>query len=261
MAKTRRGRRSYRGAGKIGEGVSGTVYQPPLQCSDGTNINTTNTSMVGKIITEREFKKEMDASLILKDIDPEQIYTIRMANFCRVDAKNTDFTHQTIYPYGGESLSNLQKDLTTNIRPVFKALKEFLPYLLEFNQSYFHNDLHLDNLVFLDGDIRMIDFATMMWRTGVFNIMKKEVQEDFLKKGVPINAIEPLREYIITLAVNEADLTDIGRLYRNIRKNYMDTPEARQVLGKETVESWLARYPKVAHQAIDAILALQNLPF
>ncbi len=262
MAKTRRIRRRHRGAGKIGEGVSGTVYQPPLPCTDGTEVNTSNESMVGKLVDERDFKRELDASLILKELDPQQIFTIRLANFCRIGShpNNPNFTHQLVYPYGGISLAKAAEDLPTNLKPVFKALKEFLPYLIEFNRSYIHNDLHLDNLVILDGDIRMIDFATMIWRTGVFAQEKKRIEEDFLKKGVPIHAMEPLREYIQSLAETETNLIDVERLYRNIRKVYIDTPEARETLGKAVVEEWLATYPKVARQPMDAILALQNLP-
>jgi hypothetical protein len=185
--RTRKQRRTRKRGGKrLGRGVSGIVYTPVLQCDDSSHTQFTGTSFVAKAVPGHKVESELANADAVRALDPMGEYTILPLHSCKLAGAQTDanflrnkndssntyenneerlgqrkiYTHQVIYRNGGKSLQwwfNEPKHLGKMLR----ALKAFIPKLVEFNKSYIHFDLHSDNLVFDGEKIRMIDFEKM----------------------------------------------------------------------------------------------------
>ena len=182
----RRLTRKRRGGARLGRGVSGIVYSPPLRCTDGSQAEYSGKGYVSKVVPGDLLASQLVKSDEIKTLDPDGLYTIVPLHYCpfaadqtnanfrrnrndptnvynNVSSNNTrrgkkkNYTHMIIYRNGGQNLSNVLKS-SKNFPKVFAALKEFIPHLVEFNRHYTHFDLHLENLVFDGARIRMIDF-------------------------------------------------------------------------------------------------------
>jgi len=122
-------------------------------------------------------------------------------------------------------------------------------------------DLHFKNLVLdEDGRVRMIDFATLKSRDAVFSGDVLVLERKFLEKGLNRGIVEQLRTELLVLAENETDMADIHRLYRAIRTEWIDTLEARELIGAAKVQRWLTTYSVYPETALECSLALDNLP-
>ncbi len=247
----------------LNRGGFGIVYRPPKPCGlNGYNSD----AYVGKITTWDEIQKESDAAIELRKLDPHNEYSLYMLNFCRIElpANRADFTHQAIYPYGGPNLRALTRTADgrrANLLACIQGIQQFLPYLLWFNRRFLHMDLHFKNLVLgEDGRVRMIDFATMKSRSAVFSSDIVALERQMTEKGLNRQLLSALKAEVYTLAENETDMADIHRLYRAIRAEWMDTPEARELIGAEKVDRWLATYSSYPETALECSIALDNLP-
>jgi hypothetical protein len=160
--------------------VSGIVYSPVLACADGSEANFAGSGFVGKAIPEAGLVSEMQHAATLRALGMGPLHSCELrklqtnANFLknRNDESNVYenneelygtrkyYTHQVIYPNGGQSVYAALQNRKQHFA-IFRALKEFIPKLLEFNRNYIHFDLHLENLVFDGRQIRMIDFEKM----------------------------------------------------------------------------------------------------
>jgi len=249
----------------LNRGGFGIVYRPPKPC-EGLRRNYTSEEFVGKLTTWDEIKKESEAAAELRQLDPGNEFTLYMLDFCRVDppANRPEFRYQGIYPYGGVNLRALTRTRElrlANLLPCIQAIHNFLPYLLWFNRRFFHMDLHLKNLVMdEEGTIRMIDFATLKSRDAVFSGDVVVLERKFLEKGLNRSLVEQLRAELLVLAENETDMADIHRLYRAIRAEWIDTLEARELIGADKVQRWLTTYSVYPETALECSLALDNLP-
>lgn len=181
--------RKRRGGARLGRGVSGIVYSPPLSCADSSEAEYSGKDFVSKVVPEHLLGSQLVNSAKIKELDPKGLFTIVPLHYCILsdDQKNTNFrrnrndpenkynnnnnnstrrgqkklyTHQIIYRNGGQNLHRVLQS-SKNFSKVFAALKVFMPNLVNFNQRYIHFDLHLENLVFNGKRIRMIDFEKM----------------------------------------------------------------------------------------------------
>lgn len=249
----------------LNRGGFGIVYRPPKAC-ERLNPRFLSEDFVGKFTTWDEIKKEFDATGELRKLDPHNEFTLYMLDFCRVEPPENrpDFVYQGVYSYGGVNLRTLTRTRElrlANLLPCIQGIHNFLPYLLWFNRKFFHMDLHLKNLVMdEEGKIRMIDFATLKSRTAVFSNDVLVLERKFLEKGLNRALVGQLRAELLVLAENETDMADIHRLYRAIRAEWIDTLEARELIGAQKVERWLTTYSVYPETALECSLALDNLP-
>lgn len=179
---------TQRGGARLGRGVSGIVYSPPLLCANENTLYK-GKEFASKVVPTSMLESQLQNSAEIHALDPDGLYTIVPLHHCPLaphqtnthfkrninDPKNTYnnvssnntrrgqrkiYTHQIIYRNGGQNLHRLL-DSPKNFPKVFAALKVFMPNLVEFNRHYIHFDLHLENLVFDGKRIRMIDFEKM----------------------------------------------------------------------------------------------------
>ena len=102
------------GGAKIGEGVYGRVYRPPLHCIRAKPEYNSN-GYISKVLMQHDMVKEMNASDYLSELDPEESWSIRARHGCVVglDQENANFKsdkdaqYQVIYKYGGRAFDAL----------------------------------------------------------------------------------------------------------------------------------------------------------
>jgi hypothetical protein len=184
---TRRRRGTHRGGKRLGRGVSGIVYTPVLQCDDSSHTQYAGTAFVSKAVPGHKVESELANADAVRTLDPAGDYTIVPLHSCALAVKQTNanflrnkndpnntyennetrngqrkiYSHQVIYRNGGKSLGWWLGPKNHITSCVIAAIKEFIPYLVEFNKHYIHFDLHMDNLVYDGERIRMIDFEKM----------------------------------------------------------------------------------------------------
>lgn len=184
--ETRRRRGARSGGKRLGRGVSGIVYTPVLQCDDNSHTQFAGTTFVAKAVPGHKVESELANADAVRALDPAGDFTIIPLHNCALAVKQTNanflrnkndpnntyenneerlgqrkiYTHQVIYRNGGKSVARWLSE-PKHIGKVIRALKVFIPHLVEFNKTYMHFDLHLDNLVYDGEKIRMIDFEKM----------------------------------------------------------------------------------------------------
>jgi hypothetical protein len=186
--RTRKQRRTRKRSGgkRLGRGVSGIVYTPVLQCDNNSHTDFSGLAYVSKAVPGHKVESELANADAVRALDPTGDYTIVPLHHCALAGAQTNanflrnknnsnntyenneerlgqrkiYTHQVIYRNGGKSLQWWFSQ-PKHIGKIIRALKVFIPKLVEFNKSYMHFDLHLDNLVFDGEKIRIIDFEKM----------------------------------------------------------------------------------------------------
>jgi len=198
MVNRRLTRRLLKGGSKIGQGAFGTVFSPPLNCGDGTNVKWSSTKYVAKTTSEEFLEREFVNSLLLKKLDPDGDWSVTAEHACKIapgqNSKNyvpTELnTHQIIFKNAGVNLYDLllkpgvkgdafyykdgllekggDEDFSVfsrlepaNLSLLIKQLKIFLPKLALLNQTYIHRDLHFGNIVSDGSTPRIIDLDSL----------------------------------------------------------------------------------------------------
>jgi hypothetical protein len=59
-----------RGGKKIGEGVFGQVFRPPLLCKDGSDKKWQTPNYISKTMYKAAAEQELHNSLLVKELDP-----------------------------------------------------------------------------------------------------------------------------------------------------------------------------------------------
>jgi hypothetical protein len=185
-----------RGGRKVGEGVYGQVFRPPLHCK-GESVQKWSNDYVSKTVYKAVSEKELHNSLLVKSLDPHGEWSITAESICEVNKvqTNEDYksgderTEQIIFRYGGVSLDSLLQKPNVKGNPMYlinkiteegkmdihafeslqseglaelvRQVKKLLPKLDVLNKRYCHGDLHFKNIV-TDGEIpRLIDFDSL----------------------------------------------------------------------------------------------------
>jgi hypothetical protein len=184
-----------RGGRKIGKGMRGTVYTPPLKCAEGDDDKWSSTNFVSKDISDTYLEQEYKNSFLVKELDPDGEWSITAEHACTIrDAQEDtnwmpgDLKRQLIFKNGGKDLYSLllkpgqsgdvdkyinglndagEDDLTvfmkldpSGINNLIRQLHRILPKLDILNSKYIHRDLHFGNIV-TDGTPRLIDFSSL----------------------------------------------------------------------------------------------------
>lgn len=180
--KRPRGPKGSKGGAVLGEGRTSTVYSPPLQCQDPTNVDYTSRLYVSKYTTEDAAKREYSMVEPLRRIDPEGDYTVIPLHICKAALENetmnaTNKNHikrnrrlkrdtLVIMPNGGSSIVTLYSALERaayaktpipkNEYPslqymnhVLASLKRLGYFIERMNrEGIYHNDISYDNILY-----------------------------------------------------------------------------------------------------------------
>jgi len=171
--KLRRTVRSKRGSGKIGEGMSGKVYYPALECDEPSQ--QPKGDYVSKVTSIEAGESEFKKTEPLRSLKPTN--SIYPESKCIHKGKNLLFLK-----YGGFSLSDYFTNLEQNVsgrlswapepvptipdelNDIIHALEELINEINILNKaSLYHNDVSLDNIVFNPKTKKayLIDFERM----------------------------------------------------------------------------------------------------
>ena len=163
-------KKTRKGGGIIGKGISGTVYYPALQCKN--ILETPTGDYVSKVSKKQAAEKEFNITASLRTLPNASNYAVFPEHICEYDDK-----HSLLFSkFGGYSLElfyeNIQKLLHSknvketefdikyfeNIISALKQLKVDVKYLND-NKIY-HGDLSLSNMLYneIENKIYLIDF-------------------------------------------------------------------------------------------------------
>jgi hypothetical protein len=192
--KSKKTRKSKRGGKRIGKGMRGTVYSPPLKCAEGDDDKWSSTNFVSKDINDEFLELEYKNSFLVKELDPGGEWSITAQYACTIrdTQEETNWVpglkRQLIFKNGGNDLYSLllkpgqkgdvskyinglnddgHSDITifekldpVGIKNIIRQLHKILPSLDILNTKYIHGDLHFGNIV-TDGVPRLIDFSNL----------------------------------------------------------------------------------------------------
>lgn len=166
-----------RGGAKIGKGVYGCIFDPPLKCKSGTSHDVEKSKStqkrISKITLKPDGKREITVTQLLKTIDNVEDYYVGIEAFCEPeeiekqsdkDLKDCNVVKDTPYkdlillkmPYAGLTVEK-------NKNLFLKHYMQFGQHLLEatsllLTKKLVHFDLHRNNIVMTDLP-RIIDFG------------------------------------------------------------------------------------------------------
>jgi len=171
--KLRRTFRSKRGSGKLGEGMTGEVYYPALECDEPSQ--QPKGDYVSKLTSIKAGESEFKKTEPLRSLKPTN--SIYPESKCIHKGKNLLFLK-----YGGFSLSeyftNLEQNATgrlnwapepipvdsIELNTIIGAVEELINEINVLNgANLYHNDISLDNIVFNPKTKKayLIDFERM----------------------------------------------------------------------------------------------------
>ena len=198
------------GGRKLGHGMRGDVYVPPLKCAEGDDAQWGSTDYVSKDINPDFLEQEYKNSFLIKELDPRGTWTISALHACTIkkSQENTNWrpgekTHQLIFKNGGKDLYSLllkpgfsgdsnkyinglddkgKEDPSVydrldmrGVSNVIQHLHRILPKLDILNEKYIHGDLHLGNIVTDGFTPRIIDFSSLR----PVSELLKEAEKDY----------------------------------------------------------------------------------
>jgi len=232
-----------KGGEKIGTGLFGIVFRPPLRC-EVRKEEYEISEYVGKIMTEKNALEELSNSDKVKALDPEgewSITVVHTSSFMKEQPQEKDYDikyyeeypTQLISKFGGSTLKKIinwdeefPNVLNIDKLPLLiQLIKRTIPIIDKLNVLYFHNDLHLDNIIYNEHDnkLRLIDFGKLTSISDITDIGAKCDFEEFFYS--------------------------VKSLLRN--SNQIKTTY------KDHFKAWLKIYPTDCHQFKDALL---NIP-
>jgi serine/threonine protein kinase len=162
----------------IGEGRSGKVFFPALQCTDNRNIPS---NYVSKLVTEKIADKELKEAVKAEQYLPkDSLYVLDTCESSIKDQKKDQKRDQLVFSrYGGNNLINLlyyelydgsfdevKRDFSPNIlkyKKILTSLQYLRERVLEMNKKgFYHNDILPENIVYNEEEEKsyLIDFET-----------------------------------------------------------------------------------------------------
>jgi hypothetical protein len=288
--KTLVGGKALVGGKKIGEGSYGKVFRPPLQCLR-PSPQFDSSKYISKVLALEDLDKEMAASDILKNLDPEGIWSIRSEHFCTLGLKqdNANYNesvsekYQVVYKYGGvdfdhlmfkEGASSLDDNFYKYINDsemwsklskdgfvlIARLIKELLPNLRKMNEEMYHCDLHFGNIVYDGQNARLIDFGVFKTRENLIIQMRKAWENRYLSYGVvPGAAMAYVLQDLEPLIENQAFTTDIETIYRHLHA-IINSGWGKSVF-KDVYKYWRIKHigiPRSYDEFYDAIMDIST---
>lgn len=195
----------------IGEGTYGKVYRPALPCN-GKQIHG---PFVGKVFEDDdEYKSQVRIAKRLHEINSRHIFSIPMYETCPENL-------QILYKDGGMDLYDYINDrkpkqfakLIKNMKFVCRGIKMLI------DNKLVHQDIKLENLVFNEEKLYLIDFGLMATFDKVYK------QKEFLK--FDYLPFPPEYKFVIfknfkNIFLKHLKSHQIFRLIKKIYPNYMD---------------------------------------
>jgi hypothetical protein len=198
------------GGRKLGHGMRGDVYVPPLKCAEGDDTQWASTDYVSKDMYPDFLESEYKNSFLIKALDPRGEWSITALHACTIQKtqENTNWqpgekTHQLIFKNGGKDLYSLllktgfsgdsnkyingfddegYEDTRVydrldmgGVRNVVQHIHRILPKLDILNEKYIHGDLHFGNIVTDGFTPRIIDFSSLR----PVSELLKEAEKDY----------------------------------------------------------------------------------
>ena len=216
-----RRRTRRRGGRRLGEGMFGQVYSPPLKCADGLAHPYDTDEYISKLTRADDAYHEMEMSVHFSELDPDGIYTIPYDFLCPVAHTQPDPEFEPSEEYdtlvfskhGGISLERMIELLhSADERPSADAINYFWTRLVSLGRfvayatsaGVFHLDIGIQNIVYDNRYVRLIDFGV------------SDIDEDIQIRGDNSTGIvgnEDLIGFIETLVI----------MYDTIRQYYRPT--------------------------------------
>lgn len=284
------------GGRKLGHGVQGDVYTPPLECASGSNARWHGEGYVAKLMDAEEARNEYKNSFLIRQLDPDGMWSIHAEQACEISSSqpNANYTNspekrtQLIFRNGGKSLLDYliqnggDSDKLvfylqgideggdpdpqafdylnySHLGTILSVVKRLLPALDILNSQYTHNDLHLGNIVYDGHTPRLIDFSSLapVEKSISFEMGHwTELGISKLAKG------HPWQEYLISEATaDKIRSNDVAHLFKSIymilaSKWIRDVSSGR-------FRGWVDRYSnwvEKLHFRSDFKIAIMELP-
>lgn len=178
-----------KGGKYVGKGTYGCVFSPAVQCLNHSNRKRNRTfyaKSVGKVFTDiQEYKNEKDNYHdTVKKLDPDHLFTVNMREGCQIgELSKADRTNpcqglrprlpQLVYTDGGPSLRMWASKNKGNVAAFIKFFKHLNPVLTGLTQmihkNYVHHDIKLDNILYNNTKVSLIDFGLMTSVNTLYN--------------------------------------------------------------------------------------------
>uniref|UniRef100_A0A6C0DVN1 Aminoglycoside phosphotransferase domain-containing protein n=1 Tax=viral metagenome TaxID=1070528 RepID=A0A6C0DVN1_9ZZZZ len=293
MRRVRRTRK--RGGRRLGQGVEGEVYTPPLRCSGVADVEWQSPDYVSKVTDAAGVEQEYKASYLIRQLDPAGDWSIHAEQRCAILPKQANANYRTaadrleqlIFRNGGASLLDYLLDQSgrsehfqfyiqgiteagdpdpraytylnySHLTTVIELVKRLLPKIDLLNSIYLHGDLHLGNIVY-DGDRpRIIDFAGLSpidAEVERANSVWSELGVDALVKG------HPQQMNLIDEATRDkAAARDLATLFHNILTILASKWVQAESGGR--YDEWVKKYrdPTILHFRSDFKVAIMEIP-
>jgi serine/threonine protein kinase len=159
---------------RIGKGAFGTVNRPPKKCADKNLSQYYSDKYVSKLTESFSAEKELEAGIyIRKHIKNHRDYYCLVNNICAAlkedqRYKNGEYRDSLSYmPYCGQTLDKFLSDniltpeLTWYLLDLLCSLIEGIQLLHK--NKIFHLDIHMENIVYDDQHLLLIDFGNSEW--------------------------------------------------------------------------------------------------
>jgi len=168
----------------IAEGKYGCVINPSFDCKNKKKI-INNT--VAKLFNNKiNYHNELDIYNKIKEIDKNNLFTVEKIDNCKINKEfinsnvnNFDkcsliknkVNYQIIYKYGGINLFDyIIKNKTIDVKLLFKNFNEIIKGLLLLDKNnIIHNDIKLNNILFDNNKLFLIDFGLAIFTNNLFN--------------------------------------------------------------------------------------------
>jgi serine/threonine protein kinase len=167
----------------IAEGKYGCVITPAFDCKNKKIINNS----VAKLFNNKiNYNYELYIYNKIKEIDKNNLFTVEKLDNCKINKQfinsNVDnfdkcsliknkVNYQIIYEYGGiDLLEYIIKNKTIDVKLLFKNFNDIIKGLLLLDKNnIIHNDIKLNNILFNNNKLFLIDFGLAIFTNDLFN--------------------------------------------------------------------------------------------
>ena len=226
----------------IGDGTYGCVYRPSYKCKSRQK------NVIGKIFKDQSafLNEKKIMKFINVQIDPKQIFTLKMVDDCVIDLKLDKSTkeckhikkngkyYQLVYKDGGVSLSkqlHTDYDFFDYFNGILSIAKGFV--LLE-KYSLCHRDIKESNITVYDKRMYLIDFGLAISYNKLYNL-----EEDIiLNFDYPYYPPEFKIFYDIKTITDFTDIDKIkSKILKHVLKSYDDFIDAYNI--EKTIDNFI----------------------
>lgn len=170
--------KKYKGGEIIGQGTFGKVIRPGIIC-DTSNY-------VSKVFTGQNAIESQKTEILflskMKDIDPEENFTINNFQSCNVSSDIPELTNikntnkqksfpQVVFRYGGLNLYNIitNNSIKFTLENIINLISNFMMEFKKFQEKEFtHNDIKSMNMLYNENKFYLIDYSLTVNNSDLF---------------------------------------------------------------------------------------------